>query len=360
MGTGPWLRTHATQHHKATSMNLRIKLASLAALAVTASAFADIKVNDNLTTSGYVVGSYQYNDTNASTSSDKFDLDAAKILFSYNLKPVTGVVSFYHAPGAPENIALLDAYATYDVGSGFTVTGGKFLSYLGYEAFDIPNMTQISYANGSLGVIPGYHDGVKLDYSDATQAFGLAILDSVYSGANYLKGDGELKHNAGFEGYYSYKGIKDLTLWSGFAYETKSGPVSATHSILDLDFWASYQLNKETVLAAEYAHKDGGTYDKGYNWLALVGYTFTDKVSGIARISGESVDTAGSIWVPGKGETKGTYKTVVNNTKYTKYTLCPTYTLTANLSIRAEYSYIDYTHSSLKANFLGLQGIFKF
>lgn len=327
-------------------MNLRIKLAALAALAVTGTALADIKINDNLTTSGYVVGSYQYNDTNHSTSTDRFDLDAGKVLFAYNLKPVTGTVSFYHAPGAAENIALLDAYVSYDVGGGFSVTGGKFLSYLGYEAFDIPNMTQISYANGALGIIPGYHDGVRLDYGDDTQSFGLALVDSVYSGTNYLKGDGELKNNAGFEAFYAYKGVKDLTLWTGLAYEGKGGPANSSHKILSLDFWASYQVNKETVVAAEYAHKDGGKYDKGYNWLALVGYTFTDKLSGIARISGEKVDS-------GYGEG-------YSSTKYTKYTLCPTYTLTANLSVRAEYSFIDYAGSSLKANFLGVQGIFKF
>ena len=51
-----------------------------------------------------------------------------------------------------------------DVGGGTSVTAGKFLSYLGYEAFDIPNMTQVSYANGDfLGAIPGYHTGVRVD-----------------------------------------------------------------------------------------------------------------------------------------------------------------------------------------------------
>ncbi len=338
-------------------MNLRIKLAALAALAVTGTALADIKINENLTTSGYIVGSYQYNDTNEDTSSDRLDLDAGKILFAYNLKPVTGTVSFYHAPGAPENIALLDAYVSYDLGNGFSVTGGKFLSYLGYEAFDIPNMTQMSYANGMLGVIPGYHDGVRLDYSDDTQSFGIALLDSVYSGSNYFKGDGELKNNAGFEAFYAYKGVKDLTLWAGLAYESEDGPTNPGEDILGLDFWASYQVNKETVVAAEYAYKDGGDFNTGYNWLALVGYTFTDKISGIARISGESWDTA---YEGEEGNYESASSTGISTTKYTKFTLCPTYTVNANLSVRAEYSYIDYAKSSLKANFFGVQAIFKF
>ena len=104
----------------------------------------------------------------------------------------TGVVSLYYQPNAPHDVTVLDAYATVDVGGGSTITAGKFLSYLGYEAFDIVNMSQISYANGDfLGPIPGYHSGVKWDYSDKETGFGLALLDSVYSGPNYLKGDGE-------------------------------------------------------------------------------------------------------------------------------------------------------------------------
>lgn len=318
-------------------MNIRTKLAALAALALTSSAFAEIKINDNLSTSGYVVGSYQYADTNQSSADDRFDLDSAKMLFAYNFAPVTGTVSFYHAPGAEQELAVLDAYATYDCGGGFSITGGKFLSYLGYEAFDIPSMTQITYANGALGVIPGYHEGIRLDYSSDSSSFGLALLDSVYGGG-YLKGDSELKDNVGFEAYYAYKGVKGLTLWTGLAYESSNSATEAD-DVLALDFWASYQINDATYIAGEYAHKDGGNMGEGYNWLALVGHTFSEKVSAIARISGESVDYGD---------------------KYVKFTVCPTVKITPNLFVRAEYSYTDYSSSDLKANFVGVQAFFTF
>ena len=323
-------------------MNLRIKLAALTAIAAAAPAIADVKLNDTFTTSGYVVGSYQYDQPKGTTSTDKFDLDAAKFLLSANLKPVTGTISFYHAPGAPDNLTVLDAYATYDAGGGVSVTGGKFLSYLGYEAFDIPNMTQISYANGKfLGPIPGYHEGVRIDYADAEQSAGVALVDSVYSGSYYLKGDGELKHNAGFEAFYSYKGIKDLTIWAGAAYDTNGNVVHKDHDILTLDLWSQYQVTKEAYIAGEIVHKDGGLGDKGDDWLAELGYTFTDKVSSVFRIGGEHVDNNGPIAV--------------------KYTVSPTYTLTPNLSVRAEYSYTAYTrYTSKSENFIGVQGIFKF
>ena len=101
----------------------------------------------------------------------------------------------------------------------------------------------------------------------ALQEAGIALVDSVYSGPNYLKGDGELKHNAGYEGYITYKGIKDLTLWAGFAYDSEGNVIHKKDSILTFDFWAEFALSKDAKLAFEYATKDGGKGDTGTNWL---------------------------------------------------------------------------------------------
>jgi hypothetical protein len=323
-------------------MNTRLIVATALTLATSLAALADVKVNDTLSVGGYAAGSYRVASPDPGTSADKFDLDAAKVLFTGSFKPVTGVVSLYYQPGAPSDITLLDAYATVDTGGGASITAGKFLSYLGYEAFDIPNMSQISYANGDfLGPIPGYHSGVRLDYGDADNAAGIALLDSVYSGPNYLKGDGELKHNAGFEAFYSYKGIKDVTLWFGIAHDTKGNVIHKNNAITTFDFWASYNLSKEATIAAEYCTRDGGLGDKGYNWLVYYGYAFSDKVSSAFRISGEKMDGGG----PG----------------FTKYTVAPAYKINDNFSVRAEFSYQDYTKAPVDtATFFGVQTVFKF
>jgi hypothetical protein len=326
-------------------MKTRLKLAAALSLASSLTAFADVKVNDTLSVGGYAVGSYRSFNVDPGTDSDKFDLDAAKALFTGTFKPVTGVVSLYYQPGAPSDVTLLDAYATVDVGGGTSITAGKFLSWLGYEAFDIPNMSQISYANGDfLGPIPGYHSGVKLDYSDKDVGFGLALLDSVYSGPYYLKGDGELKHNAGFEGYVTYKAIPEVTLWAGFAYETKGNVLHKNHEILTLDFWASYNLTKEITVAAEFVTKDGGQTpaynDKGYNWLAFLNYTIDKNWSSAFRVSGEKLKDSAS---------------------FIKYTVSPTYKINDNFSVRGELSYYDYSKASADtATFFAVQTVFKF
>jgi hypothetical protein len=312
--------------------------ALLFALAVSAS--AEIKLNDSLSVSGYIEGSYQSTSPSPGESHDTFNIDSSQVLFTATLKPVTGVVSLFYVPNAPHETSVLDAYVTYDAGNGLTVTGGKFLSYLGYESFFTVNNPEISFANGDfLGVIPGYHDGVKLDYGTKNWGTGVALLDSVYSGPYYLKGDGELKHNAGFEGYLVYKGAPGLTLWGGVAYDTKGG--FQTHSVLALDFWAQYQISPTVSVAGEYAHKDGGTGNEGYNWLGVLTYNLTAKASSAFRISGEKLSDGG----PG----------------FTKFTVAPGYAVTDKLTVRAEVSYYDYSrYSTDHATFYGVQAFFKF
>jgi hypothetical protein len=343
-------------------MNIRTKLAAVTALATTLTAFADIKINDNLSVNGYAVGSYEYLKTDTLPSVDTFNVDTALLGATITFKPVTAVVSFYYVPNTPGNtfgvpiahtgvnqngdeVTLLDANVTYDTGSGVTMTAGRFLSYLGYESFYPIHMDQISYADGDfLGAIPGYHEGVHIDYSDKTQAAGIAGVDSVYSPYGATKGDGELKHNGGFEAYYSYTGVTDLVLWAGYAFDSKGG--FEVHSVSTFDFWASYQIDKQARVAAEYVNKDGGIGAKGYDWIAFGDYSVTDKISFAGRISGEKMSN--DAISGGKG--------------FTKYTISPTYALTDHLSVRAEYSYYHYTDfGTIKdANFFGIQTIFQF
>src|SRR4051812_26000803 len=122
-----------------TRMPSRVLIAALAMAAGVAR--AEIKLNDNFSVSGYAAGSYQYWKPSGATSGDSFDVDAAKISFNTNFKPVTSSFGFYYTPNSTgaNNITLIDANVTYDAGNGVNVTGGKFLSWMGYEAFDRVN-----------------------------------------------------------------------------------------------------------------------------------------------------------------------------------------------------------------------------
>jgi hypothetical protein len=324
-------------------------------LTLAASAYADIKldsVNDHLTFSGYAAGGYSYYKADGAPAVDSlFDAskpvpgngDANDVLlkFAFNYKPITTVVSLNYFPNlSSSEFSVLDAYVTYDAGQGVSITAGKFLSYLGYESFYPALMDQITYANGDfLAPIPGYHTGAKVDFTSNGSSIGVAAVDSVYSPYGGTRGDGELVHNAGFEMYYSYTGITNLTLWAGVAHDTKGN--FQAHSVTTVDVWASYQLTKSARIAAEYVEKDGGLGAKGSNWLTFFNYSFTDTVSSAFRISGEKMSDGGP--------------------EFVKFTVAPAVAITPNLTVRAEYSYYDYDkYWTNKAHFFGVQAVFKF
>ena len=164
-------------------MNTYIKAAALAILAASISAKADVKLNDNFSVNGYAVASYKYLDVKPGGSDNSTDIDSALLGTTFEFKPVTGSVSVLYRHGvSPDEVALLDANLTYKMVDGYSVTAGKFLSYMGYESFYPTNMDEITFANGDfLAPIPGFHTGARIDYAGQTSSAGLAIVDSVYS-----------------------------------------------------------------------------------------------------------------------------------------------------------------------------------
>jgi len=365
-------------------MNIRIKLAAVAAFAAAVPAFAQIKINDNLSVTGWSVGSYQYTGAKGTngfpnTSTDSFNADAAYLGATITpTKNVTGTFSLYYKPAvegganaAGNEVTLLDAYVTYDAGGGLTVTAGKFLSPPGYESFYAADDNMITLANQQLlAPIPGYHDGVKFDYAvDKTTTFGLALLDSLY-GPSGTQGDGHLEHNFGSEGYVQYTGVTNLTVFFGAGYDSKDTTFPAgttkSHDIYVLDLWASYQIDKNSSVVVEEIYKDGGDVnnataasalfpgvilptDKGSNWLVYYQYNFTDKLSSWFGFSGEDVSSGTIAGVSVKGP------------RYWKASVSPAYALTANLSVKAQYSYTKYSNFTAKdTNFFGGEVIFKF
>jgi hypothetical protein len=346
-------------------MKFRSQLASIAALVAITPAFAQVKVNDQVTVTGWATGSYDYTDTSPGGSTQTVNLDNA--LLQATITPtaspkVTGVFSvFYHpsseggvSPGGSE-ATLLDAYVSYNAGNNITLTVGKFLSYLGYESFYSISDNMITLANQQLlAPIPGYHEGFKLDYSpDKTDTMGFSVTDSEYQKPGYdaTEGDGEIQHNGGFEAYYQNTAINNLTVWAGVGYETKTQPGADTDGVLQAggadvfvgDIWASYTLDKAgDQVVAEEIYKSGGTGNKGSNWLFYYQYNVPNtKISSWFCVSGEEVEGGGP--------------------SYTKYSISPTYTYNANLQFRLQYSYTDYSTYVIKdANYFGMEVLFKF
>jgi len=351
-------------------MKLRIQLLGALALAAALPAFAQVKLNDTVTVTGWATGSYQYVQPSPGTATDSLNLDAALLQATITpAKKVTGTLSLYYRPAAEggvspggSEVTLLDAYLAYDCGGGVTITAGKFLSYLGYESFYPIDDNMISLANQQLlAPIPGYHDGVKLDYSpDKTDTLGFSIADSEYQKPGYAAtaGDGSLRHQAGFEAYYTNTAITNLTVWLGAGYETptkagydtggvtdeynsKGVLIQDTHDVSVGDLWISYVVDKNNdTFAAEEIYKSGGYLNQGSDWLLYYQQNFTSKVSSWFCFSGENVDSGAS---------------------YTRYSIAPNYAYNASLSFRLQYSYTAYKSYTINnASFYGAELLFKF
>ena len=323
-------------------MNTRFKLAAGLSLVASLTAFADVKVNENFSINGYAVGSWTTTSPDGGSNSETFfkngtlfgNTDAVKLGLLGASGPVSayGSILYLPAAGSTNEAGLLDAYVTFDAGNGLKLTGGKYLSYLGYEAFDAPNMAQLTYGY-TIFAVPAYHTGVKLDYSTKTFSAGLSFSDSIFghpAGKGFFEGDREFSDDVGIEAIVSYTGIDKLTIFAGIASEDTH---RAANKLFIFDLWASYAVSDKVTLGAEFDTQD----DVGKGWLGFLGYKFTDQFSTAFRVSGFKADGGGND---------------------TKWTVAPTITLSKNLSVRAEFSlaegdvYGDY-------KFFGIQGVLK-
>ena len=282
-------------------------------------ALAEIALNDSFAVSGFVSGSYLRHETNPGSSTDHFGLDQALVAFRGKSGPAGFVVSLYHEPGTPQETTLLDAALNYQAGSGLAFTAGRFQSILGFECYFSVDNPNLAFANNELLTIaPGYHSGIKVEGGSAAWSGGAALLDSVYSGTNYLRGDGELKGNQGFEAFVSFKGIKALVVTVGAGHEG-AGALTPQASLYDI--WATYQLTPSTLLAADWSQKDGGAGDRGHNWIALVRHDLSARVSAAFRVSADKLKGGAGL---------------------TRYTVTPSFQVTPALTLRTEYSRTNY------------------
>lgn len=313
---------------------------ALSSAVLVTAAFADVKVNDHISINGYAVGAVTNTDIDGGDNIDTYfeskgspavtNADAVKLGVLGTSGQFSAYGSVLYLPGAANEAGLLDAYATYDTGMGLKLTGGKFLSYLGYEAFDPINMTQLTYGS-TIYAIPGYHTGAKLDYAGKTFSVGLAAVDSVFAGPKgFLEGDREYSDDIGWEAVVTYTGIDKLTVFAGIGAEDTHG---AADDLFIFDLWASYALTDRVTIAAEY-DKQNDVMD---GWLAFMSYKFSDQFSTAFRISGVEWEAGGSD---------------------TKYTVAPTYTINSNLALRAELTAGE--GDSGDYTFVGGQVVFKF
>ena len=156
-----------------------------AILAATSYSFAEIALTESLSVEGFVDMSYVDSDAGDSA----FGIDQVEFDFLFNAGGVSAQVDVQYGTkdvsGTDVNEAIIEqAFVTYDLGNGGSLSVGRMASSLGFEAFEPTGLYQYSTAYSKASPLPAYNQGVK--YSNG--ALGVAIVDGVTAGTI---GDGD-------------------------------------------------------------------------------------------------------------------------------------------------------------------------
>ena len=210
---------------------------------------------------------------------------------------------------------LEEAVVTYDFGNGLSVSAGKMLSYMGFEAYDPTNMYQYSYAydvgglndTGAQMIYDAYDVGLSIDYG--TDLFSIGLWSSMES-------------DAGYELALAYTGIENFTAKAIFS--DFSAPASGAYE--KSTYWVSYQLGN-LLIAGEIAENDQlDTGEDVEGFLIMANYAMTDAAAVTLRYSGLEITGATNNTVSYEGS---------------KFTVSPSYVFTDNFSGLIEYSSYD-------------------
>ena len=228
-----------------------------------------------------------------------------------NLDFSTGPVSFsldYDLTAGGNT--LEEAVVTYAVSDSLSFSVGRMLSYLGFEAFDAPNMYQFSYAydyaTGGQDVYDAYADGFSVDYG--SDMFSVGVWT-------------DFAEHPSFEYAFAFTGIENLTAKAIFAdYGDDADDI--------MTLWASYELDK-LLLAVEFATDDKNAGVPGTAafadddidaFLIMANYAVTDSAAVTVRFS------------------TAEYSDGTTSVDVDKFTISPSYAFTDNFSGLIEYS----------------------
>jgi hypothetical protein len=322
-------------------------LGAALATATTASLQAEVKINDNLSLDGYVIGSGVVTEGTPDKNGPFFGksggaYDAAYVALNGTYKNLSARLSLYSfnpfdgaqtdaAGDSVDNVGALDAYVTYKVGD-LSLTAGKYLGWLGFESFHSPNNAFISFSLADYR--SPFSTGAKVDYSGEGFSAGVSVRDSqIVGGDGFFEGDGEFSDDIGYEAYVMFTGVEGLTLFAGVGYEDVDGG----DQIFTYDIWASYALTEKLSIAGEFAATEDSS---NASWLLQTTYALNDALSVSGRVTGKDGD-AGS--PDGIG-----------------YGVAATYMLTSNFFLKGEITKTDFDSGASDSFSYAIQGGFKF
>jgi hypothetical protein len=312
--------------------NNKLLAAAVAAVFGASAANADIALTDNLTLSGYVDGSYSNLNNKTSADEENLGLDVAEVDFAFSYEKFSAQVHLDNgaANAANDDLRVEQAFGSYNLGNGLSLSAGRMNNTLGFEADEFPDMYQNSYAYDLFDTLNGqYSDGVRASYSSDAFALNLSGYEKLWAASKVSDADIDFA----YEAQLVFTGVENLTVAIGYSEDDNSKTDTAkqvaaralnpdsplnTEQIAEVfNVWAQYEMGQFKV-AAEYSDLTSGAGDKADAWLILGNYAFSEKGAITLRYS--EVDGNGGI------------------ADEDKFTVSPGYAITDNLWGLLEYS----------------------
>lgn len=279
------------------------------------SSLAEIKVNDNLSLSGFIDMSTTYNTESevGTMTFDQFEVD-----FMYKFDKLTGRVDLSQGGvgGGAGALAVEQAFLSYGIGSGATsLTLGRFLSASGYESAEPTGLFQYSVSKtlvpvpGAAGTYGGYQTGLALSYNGGVFAMHGALLTNPWDG-----NDADVT-NPGFEAQIALMPTSAITVKATYVGDLMEDSTGESFSKHLANAWAQFASGPITAAAEfNYLINYDETADMGY--MAMVNYKIASNYAVTLRHSGWKYENADDMFM--------------------EFTLSPSVVLTPNWSALAE------------------------
>ncbi len=273
------------------------------------------KISDNLSLAGFVDASYNSTE-NGGAQTDNIGIDEVEIDFLFGFGSVSAEVHVDSTGGALE---VEQAFATYDMGNGFSVALGKYGSSLGLEREDPAGLYTYSRAYG------GDHANA-LNVGNVDAAGGANVAEGI--AVNYSADDFSIRvsfedgENTNIDGdsldtevSVSYTGIENLTIGGGI--QSGNGADEGDTTVVSGTYTVGKALIGAEYIDAESANVAGDDVDA---YMLLVDYDVNEKL-GVALRYAEADSSAAA-----------------NDGDYEGFTIAPNYAITENLGAILEYT----------------------
>jgi hypothetical protein len=265
-----------------------VALSAAFSLSLVGLARAEISVTDSLSVEGFIdmslfVGEDADGDRTINSALDQMELD-----FNLDFGEVTARIDIGSQSTVVETEQAYVSYAPEDMSDiGLTITVGRFLSTLGWEAAEPTGLYQYSVSAGI--PYPGYQNGVSVRVSPSDKV-GVYVA-AMPSAWDVTETDWE---TPSVEGQVSLMPTAEVTAKVGFAAEDMGDEYKS-----ELNAWASYAKDALTlavevdVLSNWAVDADGTETESALHYLGMANYGLTDKIAVTGRYSAFDGDITG-------------------------------------------------------------------